>query len=155
MSAAGDELRAVLSRAAADPSIGPEIQRLIDLLDRALAEAETAGVRYLARSIPHELAQPLSEIRGYAELLAHHDYPPDQRSTLLDRVSSAASRLGEMVHAVGSIADPDRPAPQRRKVAGHLLVEIQTSAPVDEPPEPATAVDELRLAAAGRLGLKR
>ena len=47
----------------------------------------------LARSVTHELRQPLSLIVGYAELLARPDLPAPERATLLAELRLAAPRL--------------------------------------------------------------
>ena len=62
------------------------------------AESET---ELLARSVTHELRQPLSLIIGYAELLAR---APDEltRAELLGEIRRAAARLG------GSLAKLER-----------------------------------------------
>ena len=54
------------------------------------AESET---ELLARSVTHELRQPLSLILGYAELLARPDRPARERAQLLAELRLAASRL--------------------------------------------------------------
>ncbi len=144
MSGAADALRAALRAAAADPALAPGAGRLLALLDSAIAEAEASGVRSLARSIPHELGQPLAEVRGYAELLSDFDYPAEERAELLKRVEHAADRLSELLHAVGRLADPARPIPAPRSVAGMNLIPVEVAA------LPA-AVQELRRSAAAHL----
>ena len=47
----------------------------------------------LARSVTHELRQPLSLIVGYAELLARPDLPEAERPPLLAELRVAAARL--------------------------------------------------------------
>ncbi len=148
MTSAAEAMRAIFRTAAADPEIGPAARRLEDLLDRVIAEAETAGVRYLARSIPHELGQPLAEVRGYAELVAEHDYSPQERAELLQRVVDAATRLGQMIHAMGRIADPAVPAPERQSIGGVQLMKIDLGA---EERAATSAIEELRQAAAAYL----
>jgi signal transduction histidine kinase len=50
-------------------------------------------VDLLARSITHELRQPLALIAGAAELLATRDLPEAERSALLAELRGAAARL--------------------------------------------------------------
>ena len=57
----------------------------------------------LARSVTHELRQPLSLIVGYAELLATRDLPEAERSALLAELRGAAARLTD------SLARLERP----------------------------------------------
>ncbi len=144
MAEAAEVLREALGAAAADPALAPAAAHLLSLLDQAIAEAEAAGVRSLARSIPHELGQPLAEVRGYAELLVDFDYPMEERAELLRRVTDAADRLSERVHAVGSLADPARPIPARRSIAGVDLVPVGSEGT-------HSAIEELRRSAAAHV----
>ena len=123
---------------------------LEQLLDAALQNAELNGIRMAARTVPHELAQPLAEIRGYAELLTEGGYPPEQAREFLERIAAAASRAGNLTHAIGRLGRPDQPPPERRRMGGQdlLLLPPEPSEPV-EVSEPPSA--ELRRSARRRL----
>ena len=54
---------------------------------------DDATPELLARSVTHELRQPLSLIIGYAELLARPDLPDAERAILLAELRVAAARL--------------------------------------------------------------
>ena len=125
---AAQRLRAILARAGADAESGPP-EQLVALLDQALAEAESTGVRRLARTIPHELGQPLTEVRGYAELLAHRRFPPAEQAELMRRIAGAATRLGTLMHAVGRLAEGEGSPPERREFAGYELVALHAEPP--------------------------
>ena len=60
------------------------------------------SVELLARSVTHELRQPLSLIIGYAELLARPERPDADRAILLAELRVAAARLA------GSLARLER-----------------------------------------------
>jgi signal transduction histidine kinase len=130
MTTAAQRLRAILARASADAEIGPP-EQLVALLDQALAEAESDGVRRLARTIPHELGQPLTEVRGYAELLAHRRFPPAEQIELMRRIADAANRLGTLMHAVGRLAVSDGSSPERLDFAGYELVALRAEPPAE------------------------
>src|SRR5919202_6535410 len=103
---AADHLRTVLTLAARENSrIATSLDQLLRLLDEALAETELHARREVARRIPHELGEPLSELLGYAELLADHDYPPEEQSQVVARIARAAERLGRLVHALAAEAN--------------------------------------------------
>ena len=108
-SRAADHLRGVLSLAAQhDAQAASLAEQLLRLLDQALAETELHARREVARRLPHELGQPLSELLGYAELLAEHDYAPDEQSDLVRRIAAAADRLGKLVHALAAQANTEQ-----------------------------------------------
>lgn len=58
------------------------------------------GFEMLARSITHELRQPLSLICGYSELLANGSLTDAERSTLVDEIRRAARRLAASIDLV-------------------------------------------------------
>jgi signal transduction histidine kinase len=107
-----------------------ELERL---LDAALEQAELNGIRVAARTVPHELAQPLAEVRGYAELLVEGGYTPEQEREFLERIAAAAARVGSLTHAIGRLGRPDQPPPQRRRMGGEELLQL--------PPEAAQPVE--------------
>lgn len=59
--------------------------------EAATAEARTLGL--VARSVTHQLRQPLSLIAGYAELLAHRPLAEGERAAFVEEIREAASRL--------------------------------------------------------------
>lgn len=142
---AAEKLRGALREAGDDPRLRAAVERSLSLLEQALRDARQDGLRVLARTIPHELAQPLAEIRGYAELLIEREFEPDEHREILGRIARAATRLGELIHAFGSIADTGTPRP--RQPGAEELLELTA-------PEASTAaaiLDELRQSAARRL----
>jgi signal transduction histidine kinase len=65
--------------------------------------ASAATFDLLARSVTHELRQPLSLIVGYAELLATRPFDEAERAALLAELRGAAARLA------GSLERLERP----------------------------------------------
>ncbi|MCC7107395.1 MAG: hypothetical protein IT307_19840 [Chloroflexi bacterium] len=59
--------------------------------ERAAAEARAIGL--VARSVTHELRQPLSLIAGYAEILAYRSQEKQDVACLVSEIRQAASRL--------------------------------------------------------------
>jgi signal transduction histidine kinase len=143
-------LRNLLRQAAAEVQLEGALEQLEQLLDAALQHAELDGIRMLARTVPHELAQPLAEVRGYAELLAEGGYTPDQQREFLERIAAAATRAGGLTHAIGRLGRSDQPPPQRRRMGGQdlLLLPPEDDGPVEIT---ETAVGELRRALLRRL----
>lgn len=80
-----------------------------------------------ARTVPHELAQPLSEVRGYAELLLD-DSCSEQQRDYLELIVAAAVRAGDLLHAIGRLGRPDQPPPRRRRMGGEDLLILDTDA---------------------------
>jgi signal transduction histidine kinase len=123
------ELRELLRQAAAGAELEPALaQRLEPLLDAALQEAERRGIRLAARTVPHELAQPLSEVRGYAELLLEESFSEEQQREFLELIVAAAVRAGELMHAIGRLGRPDQPPPRRRSMGGEDLLILHADA---------------------------
>ena len=112
-----------LRQVSEEPALADAARRMLHLLDEALDEAEQSGMRRIARTIPHELGQPLAEVRGYAELLVERDFTEEQLRDLLGRIARAATRLGELVHAIGAIAE-EPVKPETTSLAGHDLVDV-------------------------------
>lgn len=118
-----EELRGLLRQTAAWAELEPGLaQRLEVLLDAALEQAELRGIRIAARTVPHELAQPLSEVRGYAELMLEVGFSEAQQREFLELIVAAAVRAGDLMHAIGRLARPDQPPPRRRRMAGEDLL---------------------------------
>lgn len=111
------ELRIRLHQLAA----GPELERL---LDAALEQAELNGIRLLARTIPHELAPPLTEVRGYAELLLEGAASEDQAREFVEYIAAAAARAGTLSHAIARLGRSDQAPPRRRTIAGEEMLVI-------------------------------
>jgi signal transduction histidine kinase len=68
--------------------------------------------RLLARSVAHELRQPLSLIIGYAELLASRRPDGDEQAALVAAIRAAADRMA------ASLARLDRPEELRPRQLG-------------------------------------
>ena len=64
----------------------------------------------LARSVTHELRQPLSLIVGYAELLATRDLPEAERAALLAELRRAAARLAGSLERLERLGRPEAAA---------------------------------------------
>lgn len=124
---AAEQLRTLLRQAGSEPDLAEASARLLHLLEQALEDAHDAGSRSVARAIPHELGQPLAEVRGYAELLLERDFSEEQTRDLLSRIAGAAIRLGELAHGLGALAESDAPARVRR-LPGHEPVQVPGSA---------------------------
>jgi signal transduction histidine kinase len=144
------ELRTLLRQAAAGTDLTSALFQLERLLDAALEQAELHGIRLVARTVPHELAQPLAEVRGYAELLTDGAYPEEQAREFLERIAVAAVRAGNLTHAIGRLGRPDQPPPQRRTMGGEELLSLPSDAA--QPRDlPETATAELRRSLLRRL----
>jgi signal transduction histidine kinase len=136
------ELRRLLRQAAPGTELNPARLELERALDTALEQAELRGMRLVARTVPHELAQPLSEARGYAELLLEGGYSEEESREFLERIAGAAERAGNLIHAFGRLGLPDQP-PQRRRMGGEDLLVLPGD--VAQPPQASeTRIDELR-----------
>jgi signal transduction histidine kinase len=123
------ELRSLLRQATAGAHLEPALAELLErLLDAALDQAELRGIRMAARTVPHELAQPLSEVRGYAELMLDNSCTPEQQRDCLELILAAAIRAGDLMHAIGRLARPGQPPPQRRRMGGEDLLILDTDA---------------------------
>jgi signal transduction histidine kinase len=114
-----EELRGLLRQTAAWAELEPGLAQRLELL---LEEAELRGIRIAARTVPHELAQPLSEVRGYAELMLEVGFSEAQQREFLELIVAAAVRAGDLMHAIGRLARPDQPPPRRRRMAGEDLL---------------------------------
>jgi signal transduction histidine kinase len=88
--------------------------------------------------VPHELAQPLSEVRGYAELMLEESFSEEQQRDFLEIIAAAAVRAGDLMHAIGRLARPDQPPPPRHHVAGEdlLILEPERRPPTQQSEEP-------------------
>jgi signal transduction histidine kinase len=145
------ELRTFLRQAAGGRDLSPVLFQLERLLDAALDQAELRGIRLVARTVPHELAQPLAEVRGYAELLTEDDYPEEQAREFLELIAAAATRAGNLAHTIGRLGRPDEPPPQRRSMGGEELLALPSDAA--EPADlPETATAEHRRSRLRRIG---
>jgi signal transduction histidine kinase len=123
------ELRRLLRDAAAGAHLEPALAELLEhLLDAALEQAEARGIRMTARTVPHELAQPLSEVRGYAELMLDDSCTEEQQRDCLELIVAAAVRAGDLMHAIGRLGRPDQPPPRRRRMGGEDLLILDTDA---------------------------
>jgi signal transduction histidine kinase len=107
------ELRTLIRQAGSDPEVASAAARLESLLDAALAQAEMQGMRLLARTVLYELAQPLTELRGYARLLVERSISAEEYPSILAWTEQAASRAGTLLHAIGRLERPDAQAPGR------------------------------------------
>jgi signal transduction histidine kinase len=142
------ELRRLLRQAAAGADLEPALAQLLErLLDAALEQAELRGIRIAARTVPHELAQPLTEVRGYAELLAEGGYSEDETRDFLQRIAAAAARAGNLAHAIARLGRADQPAPQRRTIGGEdvLLLPTDPADPPDLAQSPTAELHRFRL----------
>ena len=78
----------------------------------------------LARSITHELRQPLSLISGAAELLATRRLSESERASLVAAIRTAAAQMA------GSLARLDRPEPLRpRRLGPEELLDLRPGTP--------------------------
>ena len=66
-------------------------------VERAASAARLEALRVIARSLPHELHQPLSCIMGYAALMAEEELPVDDMRGYAREIVQAAERLAELV----------------------------------------------------------
>ena len=108
-----NELRTLIRQVGADPEIAPAAAKLERLLDAALEQAEMQGIRLLARTVLYELAQPLTELRGYARLLVERSVPPEDYPSILAWTEQAATRAGSLIHAIGRLERADSQVPGR------------------------------------------
>ena len=77
----------------------------------------------LARSVAHELRQPLALIAGSAELLATHRLPEADQAALIAAIRVAAARMA------GSLARLDRPETLRwRQLGPAELLDLRPTA---------------------------
>ena len=132
------ELRGLLRQTAAGAELEPaQAQRLEQLLDAALEQAELRGIRLVVRTVTHELAQPLSEVRGYAELMLEDSFSEEQQRDCLDLIAAAA-RAGDLIHAISRLGRLDQPPPRRRRMAGEdlLILEPERRPPTQQSEEP-------------------
>ena len=93
--------------------------------------------------MPHELAQPLTEVRGYTELLLDGGYSEEQTRDFLQRIAAAAARAGNLAHAIGRLGRADQPPPQRRKSGGEDLLILPAEA-AESPDVAESAAAEAR-----------
>ena len=145
------ELRRLLRQAAAGPELNAALAHVERLLDAALEQAELRGIRLAARTVPHELAQPLAEVRGYAELLVEGGYSEEQTREFLERIAAASERAGNLTHAIGRLGRTDQPPPQRRTMGGEDLLVVPTEPPAPPPQVGESAAAELRRSLLRRL----
>ena len=108
-----NELRALIRQVGGDPEVAPAAAKLESLLDAALEHAEMQGIRLLARTVLYELAQPLTELRGYARLLVERSVTPEEYPSILAWTEQAATRAGSLIHAIGRLERADAQAPGR------------------------------------------
>jgi signal transduction histidine kinase len=145
-----ERLNALLATLRADPEVAPTAEYVSRLSDEAQVEAEIRGIRALARTLPHELGQPLSELLGYAELLRAGGYSPSEQDEILLQIERSAARLGQIVHALARLADDRLGKPRRYERGGRELVDLELPAAGAPPPAPGH-LGELRESAAERL----
>ena len=79
----------------------------------------------MARTVPHELAQPLAQVRGYAELMLEDSFTGEQQRECLELIAAAAVRAGDLIQAIGRLGRPDQPPPRRRRIAGEDLLILE------------------------------
>ncbi len=100
-----EQLRVIFTSALRAPELGASVQPLIDMFEEAIREAQIAGMRRVAYQVPHQLGGPLSEVRGYAELLLDADYTVDERRDMIARIHDASIRAAMVLQAVTRIAE--------------------------------------------------
>src|SRR3569833_1328850 len=98
---ATDVLRGHFAVLREDPRLGPTAREAAALFEASLLEAEIEGRRRLVHDLANRLGGPLSEIRGYAELLAEE---PDRRDAasqeMLDHIVAASLRAIAVIQAL-------------------------------------------------------
>ena len=147
-----EQLSALLAGLSEDPDVAETAEYVRWLASKAQVEAEIKGIRALARTLPHEFGQPLTELLGYAELLRTGHYSPAEQDELLRYIERAATRLGQIMHAVARLADERLGEPRRYERGGRELIDLQLPTPAAEPDAvPSPSIAELRASAAERL----
>ncbi len=79
-----------------------ERQARAEEAERAAEQARLEALRIIGRSLPHEVHQPLSCIRGYAALLADEHVDPDDVRAYAREIVQAAERLTAVIRRLGS-----------------------------------------------------
>lgn len=83
--------------------------------DKTLPEIPCALSQEQARMLIHELRSPMTAIAGYADLLRHHELPPEELGPALDAISHAVERMDAMLDAVATGKPFERPELAVRK----------------------------------------
>jgi DNA-binding NtrC family response regulator len=106
-----DELAAPILEPEWLPSPGPDpLEKAPD--PEAAAPAASPRIQHLVGAIAHEIRNPLSTIRTFAELLPNRFDDPDFRETFSELVGNDAKRIEGVVAALSSLAGLTAPVPE-------------------------------------------
>jgi len=127
-----------------------EIGRLSAALNAMLMQIQTAfrerqtsedRLRRFVADASHELNTPVATIRGYAELFRHGAVDrPAELAVAMGRIESEATRMGQLVNELLTLAklDEGRPIERNRIDLTHLATEAVADARAIEPGRPLT-----------------
>jgi GAF domain-containing protein len=96
--------------------------------ERATSAARTETLIELARSVPHELGQPLAIISGYAELIAAGYLKDERLAEACAEIVEASHRLADLVQRLERITSYAR----KDFGAGRSMIDIDRASEQDE-----------------------